>query len=366
MLKEEADGSVRVSLRSLGDVDVQRHRRRPRRGRPPLRGRVRVDRSTSRRSSRASAPRSDAPARRERRARCMTASSSSTSRRAARRTTSSPSCARSTGSAGSVTPARSIPTPPACCSSGSVAPRACCATCRRRARRTAGAIVFGIATSTLDAAGEVLDQRPMPLTRDDVERALPRFVGDIEQLPPMVSAVKVGGRRLHELARAGEEVERAPRPVHVDRFDVEAFEPGPYPEADVAGRVRQRHLRAVARRRPRRRARRLRAPRRAAPTARRLVHARRGAPARRHRGRSRRRGAAARRRDARPRTRRRRRRAGARGRRHGVSFAAGALAVRGDGPYALVGPDGDAARGLRAHAAPALRARRRAWPARER
>jgi tRNA pseudouridine55 synthase len=96
-----------------------------------------------------------------------------------------------------------------------------------------GRIVFGIATSTLDAAGEVLDQRPMPITRDDVEGALPRFVGDIEQLPPMVSAVKIGGRRLHELAREGKEVERAPRPVHVDRFDVVGFEPGPYPEADV-------------------------------------------------------------------------------------------------------------------------------------
>lgn len=96
-----------------------------------------------------------------------------------------------------------------------------------------GRVVFGIATSTLDAAGEVLDQRPMPITRDDVEAVLPRFLGDIEQVPPMVSAVKVGGRRLHELARAGEEVERAPRRVHVDRFDVVAFEPGPYPIADV-------------------------------------------------------------------------------------------------------------------------------------
>jgi tRNA pseudouridine55 synthase len=96
-----------------------------------------------------------------------------------------------------------------------------------------GRVVFGIATSTLDAAGEILDQRPMPLTRDEVERARPRFIGDIEQLPPMVSAVKIGGRRLHELARAGEEVERAPRPVHVDRFEIEAFEAGPYPEATV-------------------------------------------------------------------------------------------------------------------------------------
>jgi tRNA pseudouridine55 synthase len=96
-----------------------------------------------------------------------------------------------------------------------------------------GRVVFGIATSTLDAAGEILDQRPMPLTRDEVEGALPQFLGDIEQLPPMVSAVKIGGRRLHELAREGKDVERALRPVHVDRFEIEAFEPGPYPEATV-------------------------------------------------------------------------------------------------------------------------------------
>jgi tRNA pseudouridine55 synthase len=93
--------------------------------------------------------------------------------------------------------------------------------------------VFGIATSTLDAAGQILDQRPMALTPVDVERALPQFVGDICQLPPMVSAVKVGGRRLHELAREGKEVDRVARPVHVDRFVLEAFEPGPYPEATV-------------------------------------------------------------------------------------------------------------------------------------
>jgi tRNA pseudouridine55 synthase len=49
----------------------------------------------------------------------------------------------------------------------------------------------------------------------------------------MVSAVKVKGRRLHELARKGVEVERAPRRVRVDRFEVEAFEPGPYPRATV-------------------------------------------------------------------------------------------------------------------------------------
>ena len=138
-----------------------------------------------------------------------------------------------------------------------------------------GRVVFGIATSTLDAAGEVVDQRPMPITSDDVERALPAFVGDIEQLPPMVSAVKVGGRRLHELARAGEEVERAPRPVHVDGFDARVVRARRVPGGHVPGRVRERHLRAHARRRPRRRARWVRAPRGAAAAARRLVHARR-------------------------------------------------------------------------------------------
>lgn len=96
-----------------------------------------------------------------------------------------------------------------------------------------GRIKFGIATTTLDAAGDVVDQRPMPVTRDEVTAAMAGFVGDLLQLPPMVSAVKVGGRRLHELARKGEEVERTPRPVHVDAFALEAFTEGPYPEAEV-------------------------------------------------------------------------------------------------------------------------------------
>ena len=96
-----------------------------------------------------------------------------------------------------------------------------------------GTVRFGIATSTLDAAGEVLDRVPMPVTREQVESAAARFVGEIEQVPPMVSAVKVGGRRLHELARRGEEVERAPRRVRIDRFEIEDFEPGPYPLATV-------------------------------------------------------------------------------------------------------------------------------------
>lgn len=85
-----------------------------------------------------------------------------------------------------------------------------------------GEIVFGVETSTLDAGGTETARHDMgPLDPAEVAAAAARFVGDIEQIPPMVSAVKVAGRRLHELAREGQEVERQPRPVRIDRFDVE-------------------------------------------------------------------------------------------------------------------------------------------------
>ena len=96
-----------------------------------------------------------------------------------------------------------------------------------------GTVRFGVATSTLDAAGEILDRREMPLAMEQVVDAARCFVGDIEQVPPMVSAIKIDGRRLHELARRGIEVERDARPVHIDRFEVEEFEPGPYPLATI-------------------------------------------------------------------------------------------------------------------------------------
>jgi tRNA pseudouridine55 synthase len=94
-----------------------------------------------------------------------------------------------------------------------------------------GRIAFGIATSTLDASGEETARQPMPgLTGAAVSAAAATFVGDIEQVPPMVSAVKVDGQRLHALARQGIEVERTARPVTVHRFEVTAFEPGDGPD----------------------------------------------------------------------------------------------------------------------------------------
>ena len=91
-----------------------------------------------------------------------------------------------------------------------------------------GELVLGVATSTLDAAGEVTGTWDMAdVGLEEVRAAAAGFVGDIEQVPPMVSAVKVQGRRLHALARAGVEVERAPRRVTVHRFDVgPTAEPG--------------------------------------------------------------------------------------------------------------------------------------------
>lgn len=84
-------------------------------------------------------------------------------------------------------------------------------------------MVLGVETSTLDAEGEITATHDMGTqTLDTVRAAAARFVGPIEQIPPMVSAVKIDGRRLHELAREGKVVEREPRPVVIHALEVEA------------------------------------------------------------------------------------------------------------------------------------------------
>jgi tRNA pseudouridine55 synthase len=91
-------------------------------------------------------------------------------------------------------------------------------------------VILGTATSTLDASGDVTGTWDMDgVSLADVRAAAVGLTGPIEQIPPMVSAVKVGGQRLHNLARAGIEVERAPRPVTVHRFEVdEGSAPGSF------------------------------------------------------------------------------------------------------------------------------------------
>jgi tRNA pseudouridine55 synthase len=90
-----------------------------------------------------------------------------------------------------------------------------------------GEVVLGTATSTLDASGEVVATFDMSAVTDaDVAAAAARFVGEIDQVPPMVSAVKVGGKRLHELARQGIEVERKARRVTIHALSVAPVEAG--------------------------------------------------------------------------------------------------------------------------------------------
>ncbi|MGK2949440.1 MAG: tRNA pseudouridine(55) synthase TruB [Acidimicrobiales bacterium] len=84
-----------------------------------------------------------------------------------------------------------------------------------------GVVVLGTATSTLDASGEVTGTWDMgAVTIDQVRAAAVPLTGDILQVPPMVSAVQIDGRRLHELAREGIEVERPARPVTVHSVTV--------------------------------------------------------------------------------------------------------------------------------------------------
>ena len=91
-----------------------------------------------------------------------------------------------------------------------------------------GEVVLGTETATLDAAGEVTARHDMTgVTLAEARRlAAQHLTGPIEQVPPMVSALKVGGRRLHELAREGIEVERAARPVTVHEL---TLDDGPEP-----------------------------------------------------------------------------------------------------------------------------------------
>ncbi len=89
---------------------------------------------------------------------------------------------------------------------------------------------LGTATSTQDASGEVTERRPVTCGQDEVRAALGRFRGPIDQIPPMVSAVKIGGERLYKKARRGEEVERPVRRVTVYELSVTAWSPGEEPE----------------------------------------------------------------------------------------------------------------------------------------
>lgn len=90
--------------------------------------------------------------------------------------------------------------------------------------------LFGVATDSLDADGAVLSRTPLPVTPEEIDAAMHRFRGQIMQVPPMVSARKVEGRRLYELAREGKIVEREARPVMIHRLELVDVAPSDYPE----------------------------------------------------------------------------------------------------------------------------------------
>jgi len=89
-----------------------------------------------------------------------------------------------------------------------------------------GTICFGAETETLDPEGAVIASAPVP-SREAVEKAIPQFLGKIEQAPPAYSAIHIDGRRASELARSGESPEMRKRPVTIFRLELLSWEP-PY------------------------------------------------------------------------------------------------------------------------------------------
>lgn len=79
---------------------------------------------------------------------------------------------------------------------------------------------LGLVTNTQDTSGEVLSESPVSVTEEALLAILPRFTGRISQIPPMYSAVKIGGKKLYELARKGQEVERAPRAITIHALEL--------------------------------------------------------------------------------------------------------------------------------------------------
>ena len=83
---------------------------------------------------------------------------------------------------------------------------------------------LGTVTNTQDMTGEVLESNPAEVTETELRTVLARFTGPQSQIPPMYSAVKIGGRKLYELARKGQSVERQPRSITIHELELLRFE----------------------------------------------------------------------------------------------------------------------------------------------
>ena len=92
----------------------------------------------------------------------------------------------------------------------------------------------GVTTNTQDVQGEILSRIPHTLKKEDIAAVLPQFLGEIDQIPPMFSSIKIGGKKLYELARQGKEIERKARRITI--FELELGDATP--EGDFPLRVR--------------------------------------------------------------------------------------------------------------------------------
>ena len=82
-------------------------------------------------------------------------------------------------------------------------------------------LTLGISTDTQDSSGEVIQRREVKADEAEIRRAVESFVGELEQIPPMYSAIKMDGKKLYELAREGKSVEREPRKITIFKIDIQ-------------------------------------------------------------------------------------------------------------------------------------------------
>ena len=87
-------------------------------------------------------------------------------------------------------------------------------------KRYKAVLKLGQTTTTQDSEGEITSEREVNVTETDIKKAVSEFVGEISQIPPMYSAVKINGQKLYKLAREGKEIEREPRKITIYSIDV--------------------------------------------------------------------------------------------------------------------------------------------------
>ena len=92
---------------------------------------------------------------------------------------------------------------------------------------------LGVTTTTEDASGEVLEEKKVDISEEKIRKVIASFVGKIDQIPPMYSAIKVNGKKLYELAREGKEIERKSRRITIFDITVRQFLPPDRIEIDV-------------------------------------------------------------------------------------------------------------------------------------